>query len=92
MKLLLLPKQLENKVNKFMFNQFIKYRSLCQKHGKSSSCSKFILQDHVNFNYSTFADIMYIYNSSILHTVDKTSKYQSATWLQNITQNSQILK
>lgn len=78
MKLRLLLERLGHKINEPVFDQVIKYFSLCQKHGKLPGRFKLTLQDNVNFNYSVFINIMYIDNSSILYVIDGATRYWAA--------------
>ena len=61
-----------------------KYCTHCQKHRKSPGRFKSIFKEDVNFNYSILVDIIYIDDNPILHVVDKATRFQAATWLNNM--------
>jgi hypothetical protein len=68
----------EHEVKKAVLKKLIKFCTFCQKYAKFSERFKFTLRDDVNFNYSVIVDVMYIENSSILHVIDETTRFQAA--------------
>ena len=74
----------EDVLNKKLLDKLTRYCSYCQKHDKSSDRFKFTLRENVNFNHFIIVDIMYVKNSSLLHVINKTTRFQTARWLLNI--------
>ena len=60
----------KHRINKTMFDRFIKFCIFCQKHNRSSKQFKFVLCEKINFNFSIIVNIMYIDNNLVLHVID----------------------
>jgi hypothetical protein len=73
-----------HEVKKSILKKLSKFCIFCQKHEKSSRRFKFTLRDDVNFNFSIIMNVMYIDNNLILHVIDEVTRFQAATWLQNV--------
>ena len=67
-----------------IIDNLTKYNIYCQKYNKSTDRFKFKLKENATFNYSILIDIMYIEGNSILHVVNKVTKFQVTSWLSNV--------
>lgn len=63
------------KTDKKIIDNFTKYCTYYQKHGKSPNYFKITLKKDANFNYSIFIDIIYINDNSILHIINKIIRF-----------------
>jgi hypothetical protein len=71
-----LLKRSKHDVKKSILKKLITFCAFCQKHNRSSKRFKSILKNNVNFNFFITVNIMYIENSSILHVINQTTRFQ----------------
>ncbi|CRK29788.1 hypothetical protein BN1723_003653 [Verticillium longisporum] len=57
----------------------------CQIKGKSPQRFKFALRSDIDFNYEILVDIMHLDGKPVLHVIDASTGFQSATFIPNFT-------
>jgi hypothetical protein len=79
----------DHEINSQAIEYFIKYCHHCQIHEKFSNRFSFTLKNDFEFNFNVIVNILYLeikfdVNKSILHLINKTTRFQADTWLKNI--------
>lgn len=73
-----------HKVDLHVLEHLTKYCEHCQKHERSPGRFSFTIKDDIEFNYNVIADILYIEGKSVLHLVDKATRFHAGRWLKDI--------